>query len=231
MDQCPLPPRRQGRATDLLRANHFSARWRNGCGPSRTSCSLISTPTFPFIFGGRANFREPLDKKLWGWVDRLIFDSSEWESPAEQFSLVQKIRTLTEVRTILCDSELDAPCWRAFRTRPALRSLLRARSHSQDQARLDFLRKAHHRSASSRLACRSTRWKLQPGNECFLSGTGERIDFEIQTTSRPCDRDVRVRLWGCDSRNLARCEFRILSGAHRLRRSLRCSDARSSRKK
>jgi glucose-6-phosphate dehydrogenase assembly protein OpcA len=57
----------------------------------------------PLYFWWQGNFREPLDKKLWGWVDRLIFDSSEWESPAEQFSLVQKIRTLTEIRTILCD--------------------------------------------------------------------------------------------------------------------------------
>ena len=56
----------------------------------------------PLYFWWQGEFAN-LDKKLWGWVDRLIYDSAEWKTPAEQFQLVRKIRTLTEVRTILCD--------------------------------------------------------------------------------------------------------------------------------
>ena len=44
----------------------------------------------PLYFWWQGEFREPLDKKLWGWVDRLIYDSAEWKTPAEQFQLVQK---------------------------------------------------------------------------------------------------------------------------------------------
>ena len=35
----------------------------------------------PLYFWWQGEFREPLDKKLWGWVDRLIYDSARWETP------------------------------------------------------------------------------------------------------------------------------------------------------
>ncbi len=57
----------------------------------------------PLVLWWQADFRPPVDGKLWRWVDRLIFDSRHWKNPAEQFDLVSKIAALGEGRTVLCD--------------------------------------------------------------------------------------------------------------------------------
>ena len=57
----------------------------------------------PLILWWQADFRPPINGKLWRWVDRLLFDSSDWSIPKEQFGLVGKIADLAEIRTILCD--------------------------------------------------------------------------------------------------------------------------------
>jgi glucose-6-phosphate dehydrogenase assembly protein OpcA len=57
----------------------------------------------PLALWWRADFRQPVDGKLWRWVDRLLFDSATWKNPQQQFSLINQIADLTESRTILCD--------------------------------------------------------------------------------------------------------------------------------
>ena len=57
----------------------------------------------PLILWWQADFRPPINGKLWRCVDRLLFDSSEWINPKEQFDLVGKIADLAEIRTVLCD--------------------------------------------------------------------------------------------------------------------------------
>jgi len=57
----------------------------------------------PLILWWQADFRSPIDCKLWRWVDRLLFDSQTWSHLREQFELVEKIASITEARTILCD--------------------------------------------------------------------------------------------------------------------------------
>lgn len=57
----------------------------------------------PLVLWWQSDFRSPVNGKLWRWVDRLLFDSSEWKSPGEQFDLIKRIADLTEARTILCD--------------------------------------------------------------------------------------------------------------------------------
>jgi len=57
----------------------------------------------PLILWWQADFRPPIDGKLWRWVDRLLFDSQIWQNPKEQFELVSKIAAISETRTILCD--------------------------------------------------------------------------------------------------------------------------------
>ncbi len=57
----------------------------------------------PLCLWWQAPFREAQDSKLWGWIDRLIFDSNKWEDPAGQFPIVRKIAALGDKRTILCD--------------------------------------------------------------------------------------------------------------------------------
>jgi glucose-6-phosphate dehydrogenase assembly protein OpcA len=139
----------------------------------------------PLYFWWQGNLREPLDKKLWGWVDRLIYDSAEWETPAEQFRLVQNIKTLTEVRTILCDLNWT----RLVGARFALAQLF---DHSCALARIHKIERV-----SISCATRTTGllllgwlaaqlgWKLEPGSKGFLSRAGAAIDFEIQATQGP----------------------------------------------
>ena len=57
----------------------------------------------PLILWWQSDFHPPIDGKLWRWVDRLLFDSRDWNNPREQFRLVGKIAALTDIRTILCD--------------------------------------------------------------------------------------------------------------------------------
>ena len=139
----------------------------------------------PLYFWWQGELREPLDKKLWGWVDRLIYDSAEWKTPAEQFQLVRKIRMLTEVRTILCDLNWT----RLIGSRFALAQLF---DHSCALARVEKIQKvsiscADHTAGLLLLGWLATQlgWKLQPTKDFFLSGADRRIDFEIQTTVGP----------------------------------------------
>jgi len=141
----------------------------------------------PLYFWWQGNFREPLDKKLWGWVDRLIYDSADWDAPAEQFSLVQKIRTLTEVRTILCDLNWT----RLVGARFALAQLF---DHSCALARINKIERVSISCAKRATGllllgwlAAQLGWKLQslPGRENLLSHVGTSIDFEICVTAGP----------------------------------------------
>jgi glucose-6-phosphate dehydrogenase assembly protein OpcA len=57
----------------------------------------------PLALWWQADFRSPVEGKLWRWVDRLLFDSRYWKNPAEQFDLISRIAALAEARTLLCD--------------------------------------------------------------------------------------------------------------------------------
>ncbi|HEY5741715.1 MAG TPA: glucose-6-phosphate dehydrogenase assembly protein OpcA [Terrimicrobiaceae bacterium] len=139
----------------------------------------------PLYFWWQGNFREPLDEKLWSWVDRLIYDSSEWAIPAEQFRLVQKIGTLTEGRTVLCDLNWT----RLVGPRSALAQLF---DHSCALARIGKIERVSISCAQRTTGllllgwlAAQLGWKLQPDNESFLSRAGNQIPFEIQITPGP----------------------------------------------
>ncbi|HEY5705300.1 MAG TPA: glucose-6-phosphate dehydrogenase assembly protein OpcA [Terrimicrobiaceae bacterium] len=141
----------------------------------------------PLYFWWQGNFCEPLDKKLWGWVDRLIYDSADWDDPAAQFSLVQKIRTLTEIRTILCDLNWT----RLVGARFALAQLF---DHSCALARIDKIQRVSiscfkHTTGLLLLGWLAAQlgWKLQSsnGSERFISPAGALIDFEVRVIDGP----------------------------------------------
>jgi glucose-6-phosphate dehydrogenase assembly protein OpcA len=136
----------------------------------------------PLYFWWQGEFREPLDEKLWGWVDRLIYDSAQWKAPAEQFDLVRKIRTLTEVRTVLCDLNWT----RLVGARFAVAQLF---DHSCALARVGKIQKvsivSSNRTAGILLLgwlAAQLGWKLQPSREFFVSADDKRIDFEVETS-------------------------------------------------
>lgn len=57
----------------------------------------------PLALWWQADFRSPVEGKLWRWVDRLLFDSRYWKKPSEQFAIISQIEGLAEARTLLCD--------------------------------------------------------------------------------------------------------------------------------
>lgn len=57
----------------------------------------------PLVLWWQADFRSPVEGKLWRWVDRVLFDSGLWKDPADQFAVVEVIAGLPEARTVLCD--------------------------------------------------------------------------------------------------------------------------------
>jgi glucose-6-phosphate dehydrogenase assembly protein OpcA len=138
----------------------------------------------PLYFWWQGEFREPLDEKLWGWVDRLIYDSASWEAPERQFRLVQKIRTLTEIRTVLCDLNWT----RLLGTRFALAQLF---DHSCALARIRNIKRisitcARRTTGLLLLGWLAGRlgWKLSDSGR-FLATDDHPIDFELLASEGP----------------------------------------------
>ncbi len=135
----------------------------------------------PLYFWWQGEFHEPLDEKLWAWMDRLIYDSAEWKNPAAQFALVKKISELTEARTIMCDLNWS----RILGTRYALAQIF---DHSCALARLDTIRKvsitcASHSTGLLLLGWLAAQlgWKFQPllDKKSFVTSEGDHVEFEI----------------------------------------------------
>ena len=57
----------------------------------------------PLALWWQADFRTPINARLWRWVDRLLFDSRQWLHPGKQFEIVSEIADLADTRTVLCD--------------------------------------------------------------------------------------------------------------------------------
>jgi len=57
----------------------------------------------PLCLWWKGDLPEPLDEKLWAWVDRLIYDSSGWSRPAHQFSIVRHLSASDMAGAVLCD--------------------------------------------------------------------------------------------------------------------------------
>lgn len=57
----------------------------------------------PLCMWWQEEFPEPLDEKLWAWVDRLIYDSSVWRHPKHQFLLMRHLSSRDATGTVLCD--------------------------------------------------------------------------------------------------------------------------------
>jgi glucose-6-phosphate dehydrogenase assembly protein OpcA len=57
----------------------------------------------PLCLWWQGDFSEPVDDKLWSWVDRLVYDSASWRDPSHQFRLVRHISSAGNGRTLLCD--------------------------------------------------------------------------------------------------------------------------------
>ena len=57
----------------------------------------------PFYLWWQKEFNEPIDPQLWTWVDRVIYDSHDWNDFRAQMRLVESAQEETRQRIVLCD--------------------------------------------------------------------------------------------------------------------------------
>jgi len=136
----------------------------------------------PLTFWWQGDFPAHIDRKLWTWVDRLIFDSAAFQNPAEQIERVRRVGSLTDSRTVLCDLTWT----RLLGTRFALAQLF---DHACALERLSEIREV-------RIACAGRMtgllllgwlanqigWRCQHllGRDFFANSAGRNIEFSIE---------------------------------------------------
>lgn len=57
----------------------------------------------PLCFWWQGEFHDPIDRTLWDWVDRLIFDSRTWTRPAKQLKILRESFGTESPRFVLAD--------------------------------------------------------------------------------------------------------------------------------
>ncbi len=57
----------------------------------------------PLYLWWQGEFPDPIDETLWAWVDRLIYDSQEWQDARAQFCLLRESIERAHAGLILCD--------------------------------------------------------------------------------------------------------------------------------
>jgi glucose-6-phosphate dehydrogenase assembly protein OpcA len=63
----------------------------------------ISDSDLPFYLWWQQEFREPMDPQLWTWVDRVIYDSRDWQDLRAQMRLLESAEQEANQRIVLCD--------------------------------------------------------------------------------------------------------------------------------
>src|SRR5437762_9307911 len=57
----------------------------------------------PLYLWWQSKFAEPMDPKLWSWIDQLIYDSQTWRDFNAQMRLVETAQREAKQRIVLCD--------------------------------------------------------------------------------------------------------------------------------
>ncbi len=141
----------------------------------------------PLCLWWKADFPEPLDEKLWSWVDRLIFDSCSWRNPHHQFSIIRHISSSGKSAAVLCDLNWT----RLHAWRSALASQFDNASAFPHLSRVETL------SFRCAPCCRISalllmgwlagrlKWRLDAEKEIFFSTSGQSIPFQIEEVPGP----------------------------------------------
>lgn len=136
----------------------------------------------PLALWWQADFRAPVEGKLWRWVDRLLFDSRHWKDPAAQFAIVSEIASLPEARTVLCDLN-----WaRGLPVRQALAGLFDSPSALPEIRRIRSLEITHapgFRTTALLLAgwlADRLCWKLEKSGNSFLDPSGAPVALALR---------------------------------------------------
>lgn len=150
----------------------------------------------PLCVWWRAPFRQLEDERLWQWVDRLIYDSRDWQNPGEQFERVREITACDAGRrTTLCDLN-----WaRLLSTRFALAQFFDNATaicllEKIERVRLEYGR-GSRTSALLLLGWIASRlgWKYQPlfDQPVFATKSGAEVTIELAETEGACIRRCR----------------------------------------
>ena len=141
----------------------------------------------PLCLWWKADFPEPLDEKLWAWVDRLIYDSSSWQNPHHQFSMIRHISSSGKSTAVLCDLNWT----RLHAWRFALASQFDNASAYPHLGQVEsiFLECA----PGSRIAAfllmgwlaGRLKWRLDVENESFVTPDKKSIPFQVKETAGP----------------------------------------------
>src|ERR1043165_6436063 len=57
----------------------------------------------PLVLWWQGEFSEPMDRQLWAWVDRVIYDSQTWKDFRTQIQRVETAQAEAKQRIVLCD--------------------------------------------------------------------------------------------------------------------------------
>jgi glucose-6-phosphate dehydrogenase assembly protein OpcA len=140
----------------------------------------------PFYLWWQQEFREPMDPQLWTWVDRVIYDSRDWEDLSGQMRLLESAEQEANQRIVLCDLNWT----RLDNVRFALAQFFdHPASHHHfakiNSVRIDFA--PGFRSTAVLFAgwlAAQLNWrgeKTNPANKfSFVSSSGRKIDVELR---------------------------------------------------
>src|SRR5436189_3512135 len=143
----------------------------------------------PFYLWWQSEFREPMDRQLWAWVDRVIYDSQTWKDFRAQMRLVESAQKEAKQRIVLCDLNWT----RLDRVRFALAQFFdHPASHHRfakiKKARIDFAPRFRSTAVlfagwlAAQLNWRAektkAKYKLQ-----FISPSDRTIDVELRETA------------------------------------------------
>ena len=139
----------------------------------------------PLCLWWKADFPEPLDEKLWSWVDRLIFDSSSWQNPAHQFAVTRHLSSVQKGATVLCDLDWT----RLHPWRFALAGLFDHASAFPWLSRVKSLRldcaPGSRTTGLLLMGWLAGRLKWKAAADSFVALDGRKIPFEIEETPGP----------------------------------------------
>jgi glucose-6-phosphate dehydrogenase assembly protein OpcA len=192
------PPAPGNRARAWINAHCHKAGSRQICSEQITfelegaSANALPGIVFPHLDSDlplclwwRAPLRETMDARLWSRVDRLVFDSAQWDNPAESFVLAEAIANAGD--TILCDLN-----WaRILGCRLAIAALFDHPKALGALPSLDLVEIHHapgfHTAGALLLGWLASRagWSLRPGTDTFVTRDGRAIPFRLVENDGP----------------------------------------------
>jgi glucose-6-phosphate dehydrogenase assembly protein OpcA len=160
----------------------------------------------PLYLWWQGAFHDPMDRQLWEWVDRLIYDSQPWQGFNGQLRLIERAQRDARQRIVLCDlnwTRLDKIRFAVaqFFDHPA--------SHHHfakiKRAQIDFA--PGFRSTALLLAGwigAQLNWIVDSANGAsfrFADANGRKIEIELRENDGPPVGRVRI--------NSSEAEFRV----------------------